>query len=186
VDQLGPERVLPGQLVAAIAEQRLDLRAEVRARVVGPVRVDVGDDRRLLDERSVALLGLPEPFERCRALGRLGHHALPVERRAVLVTDQHGLVVDPHDASVLGEHPVVGGVGRARRHDRLEGRPHRRHVVRVEAVHPTCGIGQPLLDGVPEDPFDRRADVEERAGSVDLGIRVLDVDDPGEVPDQRP
>ncbi len=125
-------------------------------------------------------------FELRRALGRLGHHALPVERRALLVTDQHGLVVDPHDASVLGEHPVVGAVGRAGRHDRLEGRPHRRHVVRVEAVHPACGIGQPLLDGVPEDPFDRRADVEERAGSVDLRIRVLHVDDPGEVPDQRP
>ena len=47
-----------------VAEQRLDLRAEVQrcVRALGAGRVDVRDDRRLLDERAVAGLGLPELF----------------------------------------------------------------------------------------------------------------------------
>ena len=43
-----------------LAEERLDLRAHVLGLVTGTDGVDVGHDRRLLDEGSVALLGLAQ------------------------------------------------------------------------------------------------------------------------------
>ena len=186
VHQLGPERDVAGQLVRGVAQQGLDLRAEVCARVVRPVRVDVRHDRRLFDERPVALLRLLEPFERGRAVDRLVHHALPVQGSAVLVADQHGLVVDPDDPAVLREHPVVGAVGRAGGDDGLVGGPHRRYVVGVEALDPPGGVGQPLLDRVAQDAFDAGADVQERSGPLDPRVRVLEVDHAGEVAEQRP
>ena len=186
VHQLGPQRRVGGQLVRGVADEGLHLRAEVRARVVGPVRVDVGHDRRLLDERPVAFLGLLEPFERGRAVDRLVHHALPVQRSAFLVADQHGLVVDPHDPTVLGEHPVVGAVRRARGDDGLVRGPHRRHVVGVQAIDPPGGLGQPLLDRVAQDAFDAGADVQERTGPLDPRVRVFEVHHAGEVVEQRP
>jgi len=35
------------------------------------------------------------------------HHALPVERAAVLIAQQDCLVTDPNHASVCGDHPVL-------------------------------------------------------------------------------
>ena len=102
-EQLGPGRPVAGR----VAEHRLDLRARVhiRARFVEPI--DVDGERERLDERPVPVLGPSQRLLRLLALGDLDREALAHVQAAVERLDRHRLVLDPHDAPVGGDHPVL-------------------------------------------------------------------------------
>ncbi len=67
-----------------VAEQGLDLRARVEVRADGVDRVDVDDERELLDERAVAELGRPQSLLAERAVAKVtdprGEERRPVDR----------------------------------------------------------------------------------------------------------
>ena len=95
-------------LLERVAEDVLDLRADVRRRLVGRVRrVDVRDQRQLLRERAVARL-------RIHAVGDVDEEALPVQRPAARVAHRDGAVAHPDDRAVVAEEPVLRLVRLAR------------------------------------------------------------------------
>ena len=102
---LGPPR-------EGVAEERLDLRADVQQRRVGRERVLrwrllVGDHGRVLDDLPEALLRHADALGRLHALADVQDDALPVRGRVVRAADEDGLLVDPDGVAVRGNHPIV-------------------------------------------------------------------------------
>ncbi len=143
MQQVCPERVVADVLLGLDAEDRRDLRAHVDRGplLVGEVQVD--DRRDLLDERSVLRARL-EQLAASHHVGRdVEHHPEPVHRRAVLVTDQHAVFLEPDDLAVAVDRAVLvmeglAGVGAAfaRRDQSLA-------IVRVHDVEPARRAGEP-------------------------------------------
>ena len=94
---------------------------------------------------------------------------MPVLRLAVGALEDAGLVVDPDDAPVAGDEPVVEGVRGALAVDLLVLFVHPLPVVRMQEPVPEPVVAHPLLGGVAEDRLDLRADVH---GRVRLGLQV--------------
>ncbi len=163
-------------------QDRLDLGADVgrRPRVVGDV--DVHDRGDLLDERPVLLASLSEPVLRQDQLGHVEHQAEPVQGRASVVVDEHGVLADPHQAVVGSPSPVLDAVGLARLDRALALRGHAFVVRRVDDPLPGLEAAQPLLGGHAEQIVDAGADVHH----VVVLANAVDVDHRGEAVDQTP
>ena len=108
------------------------------------------------------------------AVGDVDHHALPQQRLAIGVVDQDRLVAEPHDLSILGDHPIVLPVGP------LSGGDHpvalgidQRQIVGVGGLPPEPGTS-PLLLCVPEQPLDVRAHERfDLVAVVDAAVQIL-------------
>ncbi len=103
MEDLHEELGIACPLLDRVAEQGLDLRTRVDVGAERVDRIDVGDERQLLDERSIARLGflkpLLHPFARVDVLDR-GDDEL---RSSLLVTHEGGIDVSPDDAAVLAD-----------------------------------------------------------------------------------
>ncbi len=109
------------------------------------------------------------------------HQTAPVQRAALVVEHQHGLVADPHDAAVLRLHPVLRDERSARHvrsfvlcHDALA-------VLRVDLRDPQIGRRPPLLLAVAQEADGLRAGVVVRGELVG----AVDVEDRGDGLDER-
>ena len=161
---VGPRVGVVEPVLDRVAEERLDLRADVAGRRgPGLIRTvpDVGNGGDALDDGPEPFLGL-----RCSGVGvpdrgDVGDHALregrsPVRRRLHVA----GFVVDPadvsrlrHDAVLVEELGLFAAVGTRR------GRQQPLEIVGMHGVDPHLVLG-PLVGAVAEDPLDLRADVE--------------------------
>ena len=150
-------------------------------------RVDVDGERKLLDERAVAVLRLAErPLGGAHrllgllALGDLVHHAVDLVGPAAARAHRHGLVVEPArpprdvDDAVLARERLAGldrasvpGDGRLA-------------VVGMDPLRPGVGVGQPLRRRHADHGVDLRAHVDRLAGA-----RLVDVRDDRDLLDQR-
>ena len=173
----GEESGLRPPRLRRVAEDRLDLRADVHHRFLRVVHVAreflIGDRRGPLDEPPEPLLGGDELSLTLLALADIGEHAVGVAPAVGPLRDRRG-VEDPHLAAVARPHPVlgvqrravlvvppIGGEGRVPVVGMHERRPHRR-------------IAAPLRGGVAEEPLDLRADVD--GGPRAARVLALDVD----------
>ena len=113
------------------------------------------------------------------ALRRIEQVALRVEAVALLVADDHVLVLHPDDPSVSRDQPVLLAVRPVvlgpRALDDLG------VVVRVDELPEHVRVGEPLVGRVAERPLDLRAHVQAR-GRV---VQVVDVHGEGQVLDER-
>ncbi len=115
-------------------------------------------------------------------LGRdVNHEPLPREGVRPLIADERGLVVDPHDPAVGGDHPVVARPRLACLAMSVVGGQLGLAVVRVEQLDPDVGLVEPLLPRVPEQLLDARVRID-RAPLV-VGSHL--VDDGGDPLDER-
>ena len=117
------------------------------------------------------------------ARGDVGHHALPVRRLAVGATHEPRDVVEPHDASVTGDHAVLDLEGVAGSFRALVLGHHGADVIGVDRALPHAGVVHPLLGRDAEQLRHARVDVDDlQAVTRD----VLGVDDGGQLLDQGP
>ena len=125
MQMLDEERGARVPLLEAVAENLLDLRAHVGRGLVGRVRrVDVRDQRQLLDEGAVARL-------RLLACSDVDEEALPVEAAAARVVHGHRAVLHPDHRPGLVVQPVLRFV---RIHLALRPRDRAHHALAVERV----------------------------------------------------
>ena len=160
-----------------VAEQRLDLRARVEVRADGVDRVDVDDERELLDERAVPELRRAQSLLAERAVAKVpdpgGEDRRPVDRKPPdRDLDRELLAV----RALCGQlDPRVEDPARAV--GRAVGRP-ARQAAAVRLAH--CGrhdqLGElppeRLLAGVPEDLLRRVVELEDAPPVVDRDERV--------------
>jgi hypothetical protein len=99
------------------------------------------------------LLGLP-------ALGDVEDDPLGHPRDAVLVPDDHALIVDPHPMTVAMAEPILRLVRDTLGVQPLRRGHHRVVVVRVEALFPEPRLGLPFLRRVAVDLLDLRTHVD--------------------------
>ena len=163
---IGPQVRVVEPLLRGVAEQPLDLRADVgggcRSRFVAGVP-DVGDRRDPLDDRAVAVLRLLQPGLGLLLAGDVEHDPLRPDRVAVLVAGHHqGVVSEPEHPPVLGEDPVLLVEGRAGSIGIVGGAADPLAVVGMHRFEPQLGVVAPLLRGVAEDRLELRADVDGR------------------------
>ena len=157
VQMVDEERWVCVPLLEAVPEDVLDLRADVGSGLIGGVRrVDVRDQRQLLDERAVA---------RLRPLARrdIDEKALPMHVASLLVAHRDCTVVHPFDRPIAPKHPVLGLVGVAVLLCACDCAQHVLAVERVEDLLEEAGVLRPLLDRVAEKVDDCRADVRRAA-----------------------
>ena len=92
-------------------------------------------------------------------LGHVVHHALQVERAPAVVRERLGLFVDPDDAAVLADDPVLAvHPGFAVQEPHL-GVERELAVLGQDALAPQVGLARPLVGRESQDRFDLRADV---------------------------
>ncbi len=169
-----PEVLGPAPLLQGVAEDVLDLGADVELVGVGGDRLRIHDGGDVLDERPVAFFRCAQTLLDLLLLGDVEHRSLPEAGVAVRVADEDGLVVEPHDVPVLRDHAVVLPVGLARACRPLRFAQHGRVVVGVQPLQPEAGH-RPLLRRVAQDGLDLRADVgvERRSVVGRFGMRLL-------------
>ena len=181
-DAAGEELGRAQPLVLAVAEDRLDLRADVdcRARIVG--RVEIDDAGEILDERAVALLRFAALGFEVLALGDVPDVAPYRDDVSLGVELRDRFGTDPDDPPVSRDAAVLGhGRGALGRLDGC-GRDELAIVRMDDRPDPQFGIRDDLARRVPDHLLDMRADVH-RDGCC--GDRV-DVDDAGHLLDKRP
>ena len=181
MDEFRPQTLVGVPRLGLVPEDRPGLRADVDGRTIIH-RVDVGDRGDLLDQRSVARLGLGELAGRLLERRDVDHDALPVRGLPIGPAHHHGLVAEPHDATVARTHPVLA-------EERLAGQlgtavllDHIRPVVLVDRLEPDARITHPFVRGDPDELLDPRVDVDQlEAVARDL----LAVDDRGDLLHER-
>jgi hypothetical protein len=112
---------------------------------------------------------------------------MPCERAAgAEIDDRGGLVPEPDDAAVPGDHPVLGP-----EHSRASGarpllveRPV--EIFRMGALDPQLGIGPPFLGGVAEERLGLWADVDVAEPGRTGGVGHLRIRDCRDLLDQPP
>ena len=153
MDEFRPQTLVGVPRLGLVPQDRGGLRADVDGRTVVH-RVDVGDRGDLLDQRSVARLGLGELAGRLLERRDVDHDALPVRGFTVGPAHHHGLVAEPHDATVARTHPVLA-------QERLAGQlgpavllDHGGPVVLVDRLEPDARVTHPFVHGDPEELLD--------------------------------
>jgi len=142
-----------------VAEDALELGADVEPVARQVERLAVDDRREVLDRRAEQSLGLDQSLLGL-FLGRdVEQEALP-EGVAVRGRDEHRLVVHPDVCPVCPAEPVIRDEWRSILVRALVVRADRLPVVRVDPIHPEVGRPGPLFGGVSEDLLDGGADVE--------------------------
>ena len=170
---LGPSR-------EGVAEERLDLRADVQQRRVGRERVLrrrllVGDHGRVLDDLPEALLCHADALGRLHALADVQDDALPVRGRVVGAADEDGLLVDPDGVAVRGDHPIVHRERGAGCVGPCAGRQHVVDVIGMDHVAPALGAPGPERGRIPEHVDGVLADVVDLRGLGRPGTQALRV-----------
>jgi hypothetical protein len=105
--------------------------------------------------------------------GDVGEHAVPTGMPGV-IGDQHGVIADPHDATLAIDHPVLAGASLENAVGRLGlGVDHPVAVLGVQPVQPQAGALHPFPRREAEEILNSRADVM----PAPLGAAVGHVDD---------
>ena len=101
-----PEIFRRAPFVRGVAEDPLDLRADIEVDLARHQSFDVGDRRHVLDEGPKAHLGLPQGAFHAFALSDVDHAALPVRGLSCFVEDHDRVIAQPHPVTVLVPEPV--------------------------------------------------------------------------------
>ena len=183
MQRIDEERRIRDPLVGRIPKHRLDLRARVDVRALGVDPVHVDGERKLLDERPVAVLRAPERLLGPLSLRHVDREALAERGPSVRRIDDHGLILEPDDRTGFRANPVLAA---ERSPAGVHGLPLREHAFAIVLVHGArehVRRPQPLLDGVPENALDLRADVVRLRERIGRGVHV---GDERELLDERP
>ncbi len=180
VQDVHPQLRVGEALLRRVSGEPLVLGTDVQRRAVLVDRVHVDDDRHLFHQGAVPLLGLAYSRLRFLVLGDVEDDALPAQRLAPSVPQQHGFVMQPQgvpvtcDGSIVLAPAIVEGGGGVRGDDPVA-------IVRVQPRGPDVRIGLPLLGREAVHLLDLRTDVKDAAGGG-----FLDVGDRGELIDEAP
>ena len=116
--------------------------------------------RRRVGQGAEALFALPQRGFGPLAIGDVDHHAAQCLGPAVDDVDRHP-ILEPDDAAVGGDHPVVELVVAARLGAFDAVADGRLAIDRMDVVRPEIGVVQPLPHRIPEQALGLRADERE-------------------------
>ena len=137
-----PELGIREPLLRRVTGQALVLRADVDGARDGIDGVDVDGGGQSFHQIAVSIVGQAEPLLTLHPLGGIYRHAQPEPGSALVVADQHRMVVDPHGPAVLRRRAVLLRPLVAIRCVR---RQHPLAVLGVDPLLPERGVGRPLL-----------------------------------------